>query len=44
MIAALLYIPVNYFGGVYIYGHPVYYMNDWVNWSRPWVTLGVWVG
>ena len=43
-IFALLYIPINYFGGVYIYGHPVYYQNAWVNWSRPWVTLGVWVG
>jgi len=42
--SALIYIPVNYFGGLLIYKHPVYYQSSWLNWSRPWVTLGVWVG
>jgi hypothetical protein len=43
LIVALVYIPVNWFGGKLIYHHPVYYQSDWLNWSRPWVTLGVWV-
>lgn len=41
---AMVYIPVNYLGGKYIYHKPVYYQSSLLNWSRPWVTLGIWIG
>lgn len=41
LIVALLYIPVNYFGGKYIYGHSVY-DDYWVDWHNPALTLAVW--
>ena len=42
MAVALLYIPVNYLGGIYIYGHSVY-DDKWVDWHNPALTLAVWV-
>lgn len=43
LLSALVYIPVNYFGGLYS-GKAIYWQSTWLNWSRPWVTLGVWLG
>ena len=41
-LSALVYIPVNYFGGKYS-GKAIYWQTKWLNWSKPWVTLGVWL-
>ena len=43
LFIGLLYIPVNYFGGKYV-GYPVYNYVSYMNWSKPWMTLGIFLG
>ena len=43
LLVGFLYIPVNYYGGFDMYGHPVYWMTDFLNWSNVYATLTIWI-